>query len=165
MNKKDDFDTWGHDIGFSSVFSLHMKHRLYFLMSQVHVHDPLQHVHTITNDTHVCNALKSATVFKPEVDIVHKVITAMKLTDEPFRELQDFRCECLGAFPVTQLNSMLLNDLLHMYVCSYQNTLIWKDVWKMLVPLLSHQVIRDVETFVQKRPFNFAAVLHIMNCG
>ena len=161
--KKDDFESWGRAIGFPSVFSLHMKRRLYFLMSQVHAVDPLEHIHTITRDGYVCNALSNAAVLKPEVDILYKVIVAMKLTDEPFRELHDFRCECLGAFPVTRLNSMLLNDLLHMYICAYQNQAVWKDVWKLLVPLLSHQVIRDVETFVHKRPFNFKAVLHIMN--
>jgi len=53
--------------------------------------------------------------------------------------------------------------MLHMYVCAYQNPLVWKDVWKLLVPLLSHQVIRDVETFTHKRPFNYKAILAIMN--
>lgn len=159
----DDFESWGRAIKFPNVFSLHMKHRLYFLMSQVHIPSPLDHVHCITNDGYVCKALETAYVQKPDVDILYKVITSLKLTDEPFKELHDFRCECTGAFPLTQLNSMRLNDLLHMYVCAYQNPLVWKEVWKVLVPLLSHQVIRDVEAFTQKRPFNFKAVMAIMN--
>jgi hypothetical protein len=48
-------------------------------------------------------------------------------------------------------------------VCAYQHQAVWKEIWKKLVPLLSHQVIRDVEAFVQKRPFNFVAVLGILN--
>jgi hypothetical protein len=159
----DEFDSWGRVIKFPNVFSLHMKHRLYFLMSQVHIPSPLEHVSCITNDGYVCKALESATVQKPDVDILYKVITSLKLMDEPFKELHDFRCECTGAFPVTQLGTMRLNDMLHMYVCAYQNPLVWKDVWKLLVPLLSHQVIRDVETFTHKRPFNYRAVLAIMN--
>ena len=87
----------------------------------------------------------------------------MKLAEEPFKELQDFRCECMNAFPVTQLNAMRLNDMLHLYVCAYQHQAVWKDIWKQLIPLLSHQVIRDVETFTQRRPFNYMAVLGILN--
>jgi hypothetical protein len=48
-------------------------------------------------------------------------------------------------------------------VCAYQHPLVWKDVWKLLVPLLSHQVIRDVEAFTQKKRFNHEAVLAILN--
>jgi len=161
----DTFLSWCQCIRFPSVFSLHTKHKLYFLMSQPtqHVSRPHDHVHTITRDGFVCNALITAAVQKPEYDILHKVIVSMHLVAEPFKELQDFRCECMGAFPAVQLNSMTLNDLLHMYVCAYQNPNVWKDIWKQLVPLLSHQVIRDVEAFTNRRRFNFESVLKILN--
>lgn len=158
-----DFDGWSSIIGFPNVFSLHMRRKLYFLMAQVHVPDPMEHVPSVTRDVFVCNSLKNAVVHTPEVDVLYKVIVSLKLTDEPFKELHDFRCECINAFPITQLNAMKLNDLLHLYVCAYQHPMVWKEVWKQLVSLLSHQVIRDVETFVQKRPFNFNAVLAILN--
>jgi hypothetical protein len=132
-------------------------------MSQVHVPDPLEFVPVITRDTHVINLLKSAPVLEPDVDVLHAVILSLKLVDEPFKDLQDFRSECVNAFPVLHLNSMRLNDLLRLYVCAYQHPLVWKDLWKMLVPLLSHQVIRDVEAFTQKRRFNHEAVLSILN--
>jgi len=157
------FISWGQAIRFPNVFSLHTKYKLYFLMSQIHVPNPLDHIHTITRDGYVNTALKTAFVQKPEHDILHKVITSMKLIEEPFKELQDFRCECMNAFPVTQLNALRLNDVLHLYVCAYQNINVWKDIWKQLIPLLSHQVIRDVENFVQKRTFNHEAVLGILN--
>jgi hypothetical protein len=161
----DTFLSWCQCIRFPSVFSLHTKHKLYFLMSQypTHVAQPHEHVNTITRDGFVCTALTTAAVQKPEYEILHKVITSMRLIEEPFRELQDFRCDCMNAFPATQLNSMKLNDLLHMYVCAYQNPFVWKDIWKLLVPLLSHQVIRDVETFTHRKRFNFESVLKILN--
>jgi hypothetical protein len=157
------FISWGQAIRFPNVFSLHTKYKLYFLMSQVHIPTPLDHVHTITRDGFVTNALKTAFVQKPEHDILHKVIISMKLIEEPFKALQDFRCECMNAFPVTQLNALRLNDMLHLYVCAYQNIAVWKDIWKQLIPLLSHQVIRDVENFVQRKPFNYEAILNILN--
>ena len=159
----DSFSTWCQCIRFPNVFSLHTKHKLYFLMSQVHIQDPLAHVHAITNDTHVNNALQKAAVKKPDHDILHRVIMSLRLIDQPFKELQEFRCECMQAFPITQLNAMGLNDLLHLYVCAYQNPLVWKEIWKELVPMLSHQVIREVETFTAKKRFNYEAVLSILN--
>lgn len=158
-----DFEGWSQNIGFPNVFSLHMRRKLYFLMSQPYIPNPMEHVSSITKDLYVFNSLKDAVVKTPECEVIYKVITSMKLIDEPFKELHDFRCECINAFPVSQLNTMRLNDLLHLYVCAYQHPTIWKDVWKILIPLLSHQVIRDVETFVYKRPFNYNAVLAIMN--
>jgi hypothetical protein len=106
-----DFEGWSSVIGFPSVFSLYTRHKLYFLMAQTHVPDPMEHVSSLTRDAFVCNALKTAVVNTPEVDILYKVIASLKLIEEPFKELQDFRCECMGAFPATQLNAMKLNDL------------------------------------------------------
>jgi hypothetical protein len=161
----DTFLSWCQCIRFPSVFSLHTRHKLYFLMSQPvqHVANPQEYVHTITRDGFVCKALDKATVQKPEFDILHKVISSMRMVEEPFPSLQDFRSECMGAFPAMQLNNIKQNDLLHMYVCAYQNPLVWKDIWKLLVPLLSHQVIRDVEAFTSRRRFNFETVLRILN--
>ena len=161
----DCFVNWCQGIRFPTVFALHTKHKLYFLMSQVHEHVPTPHVHvnTITNDFHVLEMLHNSSVQKPDFDILFKVITSLRLHDIPFKELQEFRCECMGAFPVSQLNVMHLNDLLHLYVCAYQNPKVWKEIWKMIIPLLSHQVIRDVEKFVAETEFNFPAVLSILN--
>ncbi len=161
----DTFLSWCQSIRFPSVFSLHTKHKLYFLMSQTahHVEKPHAHVHTITRDTFVLNALSKANVQKPEFDVLYKVITSMHLIEGPFQELLDFKNESMGAFPSGQLSNIKLNDLLHLYVCAYQSPFAWKDVWKQLIPLLSHQVIRDVEAFTNRRKFNFEAVLRIMN--
>ena len=161
----DTFLSWCQSIRFPSVFSLHTRHKLYFLMSQPgqHVEKPQEFIHTITKDGFVCKALDKATVQKPEYDILHKVITSMYMVEEPFPALQDFRTECMDAFPAMQLNNIKQNDLLHLYVCAYQNPLVWKDIWKLLIPLLSHQVIRDVEAFTSKRRFNFETVMRILN--
>ena len=161
----DGFISWCQSIRFPTVFALHTKHKLYFLMSQMpeHVPHPHQHVPTITNDHHVLEMLQNASVQKPDVDVLFRVITSLRLQDVPFKELQEFRCECMGAFPMSQLNLMHLNDLLFLYVCAYQNPKVWKEIWKMIIPLLSHQVIRDVEKFVAEKDFNFHAVLAILN--
>jgi hypothetical protein len=159
----DTFTSWCQMIRFPSVFSLQAKHRLYFLMSQpiAHVEKPHAHVNIVTQDRAVLKALETAHVQKPEHDILHKVITSMQMLDSPFQELQDFKNESMGAFPVAQKNEIKWNDLLHLYVCAYQSQ--WKEIWKQLVPLLSHQVIRDVEAFTNRRKYNFEKILSILN--
>jgi hypothetical protein len=161
----DTFLSWCQCIRFPSVFSLQTKHRLYFLMAQpiAHVEQPHAHVHTVTRDTFVLKALESAHVQKPEHDVLYKVITSMQVLDVPFQELQDFKNESMGAFPQQQQNNIKWNDLLHLYVCAYQSPFVWKEIWKQLVPLLSHQVIRDVEAFTARRKYNFNKVLSILN--
>jgi hypothetical protein len=165
LEEMDSFVSWCQAIRFPTVFSLHTKHKLYFLMSQIaeHVREPSVYIQTITNDTHVFEMLRTSVVQKPDHDILFKVITSLHLQDVPFKELQEFRCEYMNAFPKSQLNNMHLNDLLHLYVCAYQNPKVWKDIWKMIIPLLSHQVIRDVEKFTSEKPFNFGAVISILN--
>jgi len=155
----DAFDAWGHAIKFPNVFSQQMKQRLYFLMAQ-NIPLPAQHAHRITTDSHVRKALQVAPVRKPDVEILVKVITSLRVTDEPFNDLREFREQCTGAFPIKERNSLLLNDYLHMYVCAYQSQ--WTEVWKHVAPLLSHQIVRDVENFVAKNPYRFDAVLDIM---
>jgi hypothetical protein len=159
----DDFNKWGRVVKFPSAFCLQIKQRLYFLMAQTHVLDPFEHVHRITTDSYVHNAIRSAAVKKPDVGVLCTVIRSMRIIDEPFKELHDFRAECMGAFPMSVMAGMMLNDMLHMYVCAYQSPLVWKEAWKHIAPMLSHQVIRDVETFTQKNPFRFDRILDIMS--
>jgi hypothetical protein len=159
----DNFREWSQTIGFPAAFSMQVRRKLYFLMTQPHIPNPLDHVASITRDTHIHSALKSAHVMVPEVEALHTLIASLILTDEPFKELHDFRCDCMNAFPAKEKNAIDLNGLLHLYVCAYQHPKVWREIWKQLSPLISHQVIRDVEAFVQKRPFNYGQVLAIMN--
>jgi hypothetical protein len=165
LEEMDSFVSWCQAIRFPTVFALHTKHKLYFLVSQMpeHVKEPCVFIQSITNDTHVFEMLRTSLVQKPDCEILFKVITSLHLQDVPFKELQEFRCDCMNAFPKSQLNNMHLNDLLHLYVCAYQNPKVWKDIWKLIIPLISHQVIRDVEKFTSEKPFNFSAVMAILN--
>lgn len=47
-------------------------------------------------------------------------------------------------------------------MAAYQSTLVWKEVWKHLVGVISVQIIRDVETFVAKHPFAHADVMRFV---
>ena len=159
------YEKWCQQIGFPAVFAKPMRDKLYFLMAQPTALCPQDYVSAITRDVHVCKALENAPVKEPDATVLHRAITSLKLVEEPFKELFEFRSECLSSFPLVQLNAMTFNDLVHLYVCAYQKAEVWTEIWKQIVPLLSHQVIRDVEAFVAKHPFNFRAVMKIMNAA
>jgi hypothetical protein len=53
-------------------------------------------------------------------------------------------------------------QILQLYVAAYQSPVIWKQVWKDLVGVISVQIIRDVEAFVARRPFADAEVMRFV---
>ena len=52
--------------------------------------------------------------------------------------------------------------VLQLYVAAYQPRGVWKDVWKHLIGVLSVQIIRDCERFVQANAFQADAVVRLM---
>ena len=50
-------------------------------------------------------------------------------------------------------------------MAAYQSTSIWKNAWKHLVGVISVQIIRDVEAFVEKNPFADAEVMRFVLLG
>jgi hypothetical protein len=71
----------------------------------------------------------------------------------PFRELTDFRNCCFKSFPVSHTHRMTLSDALRLYACAYQPPHCWRDLWKLQLSLMSPQISKDVEAFVQRVPF------------
>ena len=50
--------------------------------------------------------------------------------------------------PGLERMGMTMNDVFRLYVASYQNKDIWKDVWKLVKPILSTQIIKVFFTFL-----------------
>ncbi len=48
---------------------------------------------------------------------------------------------------------MTLTQTLRLYVAAYQAPNVWKDVWKAQVGVLSPQIVRDCEAFVEANAF------------
>ena len=55
--------------------------------------------------------------------------------------------------------SPLETQVLQLYVAAYQPTGVWREIWKHLVGVLSPQITKDVEGFVQSTPFNAHAFM------
>jgi len=157
----DSFKPWCDTIRFPNVFSMSHKKRLYFTMSQTHV-DFNHYIHAFVNEHDLAQIIVQYHVKSPDLDVICDAILHTRITSEPFPELHKFRNQCFHCFSVQQKTMLRLNDLLHLYIAAYQPPDIWKSVWKMIFPVLSIQIIKDVEAFVADNPINHEAVMNIV---
>jgi len=157
----DTFKTWCDAIRFPNVFSMINKKRLYYTMSQTRI-DRETYVRKFVQEQELAATLLQYQVKLPDTDVITDTIAHTRITSEPFAELHLFRERCFNSFSMQQTAKLRLNDLLHLYMAAYQSDCVWKTVWKSLFPVLSIQIIRDVESFVQAHPLNHHHVMHMV---
>jgi len=157
----DGFKPWCDTIRFPNVFSMSHKKRLYFTMSQTHV-DFGHYIPVFVQEADLGQVILQYHVKNPDIDVLTDTILQTRIVSEPFAELHLFRTQCFGCFSVQQKSMLRLNDLLHLYMAAYQPASVWKSVWKAVFPVLSIQIIKDIEVFVQNNPINHNAVMNIL---
>ena len=107
--------------------------------------------------------VSSHPVTQPDRELLVRVVERMGLHGEPpFEKLTQFRAECFNSFAVVHVQHMTWPLVLQLYVAAYQPRGVWKDVWKHLIGVLSVQIIRDCERFVQANAFQADAVVRLM---
>jgi hypothetical protein len=160
----DKFQPWSEAIRFPNIFSIMNRKRLYYTMAQTRIDRDI-YIHQYTNEHDLAKTVLQYHVKNPDIDIISDIVLQTRITAEPFAELHQFREHCFNSFSVQQLNKLRLNDLLHLYIAAYQAEVAWKQVWKVIFPILSIQIIRDVESFVQQHPINHQIVMHMVFTG
>jgi hypothetical protein len=158
LSSLDGFKTWCDTIRFPNVFSMINKKRLYYTMSQTRV-DRNHYVHKFVHEHDLAETILQYQVKNPDIDILTDVVSQTRIVSDPFAELHLFREKCFNSFSMQQTAKLRLNDLLHLYLAAFQADGSWKLVWKSLFPVLSIQIIRDVESFVQTHPINHEHVM------
>lgn len=73
-----------------------------------------------------------------------------------------FCCVHKVAFELSLLKHPFHRQILRLYVAAYQNPVIWKDLWRQLVGVISVQIIRDIDQFVAKNEFAHEAVMALI---
>ena len=58
--------------------------------------------------------------------------------------------------------SLFVPQVLKLYVAAYQFKPIWKQLWTSVYPVISPQIIRDVETFVANTLFAVKPFVEIL---
>lgn len=136
----------------------------------------------------VGRALADNPVSIPDVKSVYLGIESLAMNIRPFDELNQFRTRCFLSFASHQKRDLTLTQVLKLYVAAYQVRClymhspahiswcavitkmcrlyqirtIWKQLWTSVYPVISPQIIRDVETFVEKTPFAIKPFLEIL---
>lgn len=155
----DTYKTWKDRIRFSNCFSVVNAKKLYFLMSQIHC-DPNEHLDTHVKEEELRSTVAANIVKNPENATIVEVISNSRICETPFPELHAFREKGIASFSMVQRSKLRLNDLFHLYVAAYQPD--WKSVWCAVVPIMSSQIIHDVDDFVRDYKFNSGKVMQIL---
>lgn len=126
--------------------------RCYLLAAQGHHFRYEEFLHDLVPKD-VAKALSECPVTIPDVNSIYLGIDSLAMNVRPFDEINQFRTRCFISFASHQKRDLSLTQVLKLYVAAYQNKSIWKQLWTSVYPVISPQIIRDVETFVAGTPF------------
>jgi hypothetical protein len=139
---------------FPNVLSETVKHRLYFLAAQTRWDWRARVADVLSHAGDMCARIGDYPVSRPELRFLHRCIDSLAVDGRPpFPQMTEFRTACFRNFPASLVQHMTLSQVLRLYVCAYQPPHVWKDLWKLQLCLLSTQIIKDVDAFVEQTPF------------
>jgi hypothetical protein len=98
----------------------------------------------------------------PDVNSMYMAIDSLAMNIRPFDEINQFRTKCFISFARHQSKNLSLTQVLKLYVAAYQFKPIWKQLWTSIYPVISPQIIRDVETFATNTPFAVKPFIEIL---
>ena len=135
--------------------------RCYLLACQGHHIDYAKHLDELV-PRDVAKTLAEHPVSIPDADSVYMGIDSLGMSIRPFDELNQFRTKCFLSFASHQKRNLSLTQVMKLYVAAYQYKPIWKKLWTTVYPVISPQIIRDVETFVASTPFAVGPFVEIL---
>ena len=158
--------TWDSYIGychahrFPNTLSDKIKRQLYFLAAQTRW-DWTPFVQRLIDSKEIEEKVKQLPVLQADMGILNWVIENISMDGRPpFKEMMAFKARCFVSFPIVHVQQMTLTQVLRLYVSAYQAPNVWKDIWKTQIGMLSPQIIRDCDAFVEANAF---AGEHIAN--
>ena len=153
MGTWDSYTGYCHAHRFPNTLSDRIKRQLYFLAAQTRW-DWTPFVQHLIESKDIEEKVKQLPVIQPDVAVINWVIDNMSMDGRPpFKEMMAFKARCFVSFPVVHVQQMTLTQVLRLYVAAYQSPNIWKDIWKEQIGIISPQIIRDCELFVEANAF------------
>lgn len=157
----DSFDSWCVRTRFPPTTSLQIRRKAYFLMSQTKL-EPERFMKLLMGSDELASRALSCKISRPEPAVLSEVTASVKIFTEPFPQIAQFRSECFNALAYTQSLDLTMQRLVQLYIAAYQPSEVWKEVWKSIFPVLSHQLIVDVENFVREHPINASEAMKLL---
>lgn len=156
----DTFDGWVTRVRFPNTISSRLKRRLYLAMAM-----PCVDTETVVREyAHpgIAEDVLRQPVTVADAAAVVQTILQLNIQMAPFPELMAFQRSCFRAFPERNAREMTILRYMQLYIAAYQQPPIWKECWTGVYPLLTYQIIKDVEDFVQRTKFNNAMFVAIL---
>lgn len=165
MGTWDSYTGYCHTHRFPNTLSDRIKRQMYFLAAQTKW-DWTEFVKHLINNAEIEERVKSHPVLNADVDVLLWVIDNLSMDGRaPFKEMMAFKARCFASVPVVRVQQMTLTQVLRLYVSAYQADNVWKDAWKAQLGIISPQIIRDCELFVENNPFAGAQIVRAMVGG
>jgi hypothetical protein len=153
MGTWDSYTGYCHAHRFPNTLSDRIKRQLYFLAAQTRW-DWTPFVKHLIDSKDIEDKVKQLPVLQADTGILNWVIDNISMDGRPpFKEMMAFKARCFASFPVIRVQQMTLTQTLRLYVTAYQNPNVWKDIWKEQIGIISPQIIRDCELFVEANEF------------
>jgi hypothetical protein len=156
----DSFNGWIARVRFPQITTRRMKLNAYFIRSQPTIDHALHIRKHYVED--VAAIILEHPISIPEISVIQNVIQSVRMNRQPFQELVEFRRECFGAFAQKDSRGLTWLQIVQLYIAAYQYKPIWAECWKSILPILSHQIIVDVEKFCSSRTYNGDEVVDII---
>jgi len=155
----DSFNGFCQKHRFPNTLSDRIKRQLYFLAAQTRWSWG-EHVSSLLDNAEIEQRVRQHPVLQADCEILHWVIENLSMDGRaPFKEMMAFKSRCFGSFPVVHVQRMTLTQILRLYVAAYQAPNVWKDVWKAQIGVISPQIVRDCEAFVEGNAFADACIV------
>ena len=162
-------DTWDSYVGFTylhqfpGTLSERVKSRLYFLAAQTRWDWTPYVAHVLPSGGPLLAKVQAHPVTQPDLPVILRVIERLSMDGSPpFPQMTEFRKDCFSSFPISHVQRMTLSQILQLYIAAYQNPVIWKELWRQLVGVISVQIVRDIDKFVTKNEFAHGAVMALI---
>jgi hypothetical protein len=156
----DSFNGWISRVRFPQITTRRMKLNAYFIRCQPNIeHEPYIRKHYVED---VADIICGQPITSPEVLVLQGVIATLRMHVQPFKELVEFRRECFGGFAHKDSRGLTWLQILQFYVAAYQYKTIWAQCWTSVLPIISHQIVSDVEKFTSLNKYNGDSVVEIL---
>lgn len=161
MNTWETYTGFCYKHQFPPTLSETIKKKLYYMAAQVHWKTWRNHVHRIAPVV-ITDKVKEYPVMRPDLNVITQVIEDISMDGKaPFAALNHFRAVCFQSLPISHIQKMTVTQFLQLYASVYQSPLIWKDLWKHFIGVISVQIIRDCELYINSNRFDEDSFMNI----
>lgn len=154
---------WKNSMNFPIVISTYMQKFLYFICCQQLPVPTSAYAHLYQADT--LSKAHSTSIDIIDVECLQSVIQTLRIYNGRVKTLIDFRQMCLGGLSTKMVNELTLAQIMQLYVVAYQHPSIVEILWKSIVPVYNHTIIKSIENFTARKQFEVEVVLeNLLEC-